>query len=167
MLVVNDLVDDDVVTSIPDEQVLVHEPSDEAFDSILQLAVFHRGWIAACDIDGEDSDATDALWLCLLRCGSRYRSWEGAYLGKDERVTHPICVDCAIQSSRDPDDRDHHACDSCGLIVDALAALTRFRVELGHLEGPLQLCARCSPGGPATYWTRDLDDHLVSLDTES
>jgi len=54
--------------------------------------------------------------------------------GKDERVTHPICVDCAIQSSRDPDDRDHHACDSCGLIVDALAALTRFRVELGHLE---------------------------------
>jgi|AntRauMinimDraft_4_1070384.scaffolds.fasta_scaffold02754_1 3-hydroxybutyryl-CoA dehydrogenase len=40
-------------------------------------------------------------------------------------------------------------------------------IELGHLEGPLQLCARCSPGGPATYWTRDLDDHLVSLDTES
>ena len=87
--------------------------------------------------------------------------------GKDERVTHPISVDCAIQSSRDPDDRDHHACDSCGLIVDALAALTRFRVELGHLEGRLQLCARCCPGGPATYWTRDLDDHLVSLDTES
>jgi hypothetical protein len=34
-------------------------------------------------------------------------------------------------------------------------------VELGHLEGPLQLCARCSPGGPATYWTRDLEPHLV------
>jgi hypothetical protein len=49
---VNGLVDDGVVTSIPDEQVLVHEPSDEAFDSILQLEVFHRGWIAACDIDG-------------------------------------------------------------------------------------------------------------------
>ncbi|WP_449271762.1 DUF7558 family protein, partial [Halonotius terrestris] len=43
-----------------------------------------------------------------------------------------------------------------------LAALTRFRVELGHLEGPLQLCARCSPGGLATYWTRDLTEHLVA-----
>ena len=48
---VNDLVDDDVVTPIPDERVLVHEPSDEAFDSILQLAVFHRGWTAACNAD--------------------------------------------------------------------------------------------------------------------
>jgi len=48
---VNDLVDDDVVTPIPDEQVLVHEPSDEAFDSILQLAVFHLGWTAAHDTD--------------------------------------------------------------------------------------------------------------------
>ncbi|WP_058827193.1 hypothetical protein [Haloferax sp. Q22] len=48
---VNDLVDDDVVTPIPDERVLVHEPSDEAFDSILQLAVFHRGWTAARDTD--------------------------------------------------------------------------------------------------------------------
>ena len=46
---VNDLVDDDVVTPIPDERVLVHEPSDETFDSILQLAVFHRGWTAARD----------------------------------------------------------------------------------------------------------------------
>nr|WP_318570903.1 hypothetical protein [Salinigranum marinum] len=44
---------------------------------------------------------------------------------------------------------------------EALAALTRFRVELGHLEGPLQLCERCSPGGLATYWTRDLEAHLV------
>jgi len=67
--------------------------------------------------------------------------------GQDERVTHPICVDCAIQIEPDPEKRDHHACDGCGLVVDALAALTRFRVELGHLEGPLQLCERCSPGG--------------------
>ncbi|WP_408960788.1 hypothetical protein [Natrinema sp. 74] len=80
--------------------------------------------------------------------------------GKDERVTHQICVDCAIQAR--PDEHDHHACDGCGLVVDTLAALTRFRVKLGHLEGPLQLCSRCSPGGPATYWTRDLDDHLVA-----
>jgi hypothetical protein len=35
-------------------------------------------------------------------------------------------------------------------------------VVLGHIEGPLQLCARCSPGGPATYWTHDFDDHLVA-----
>ena len=81
--------------------------------------------------------------------------------GKEKRVAHPICVDCAIQTELDPDERDHHACDGCGLIVDALAALTRFRVELGHLEGPLQLCERCSPGGLATYWTRDLEAHMV------
>ena len=48
---VNNLVDDDVVIPIPNERVLVHEPSDEAFDSILQLAVFHRGWTAARDTD--------------------------------------------------------------------------------------------------------------------
>jgi hypothetical protein len=23
------------------------------------------------------------------------------------------------------------------------------------------LCARCSPGGPATYWTRDFESHIV------
>jgi hypothetical protein len=81
--------------------------------------------------------------------------------GKDERVSHPICVDCATQVTPDPEQRDHYACDGCGLVVDALAALTRFRVELGHLEGPLQFCAHCCPDGPATYWTRDLADHCV------
>ena len=81
--------------------------------------------------------------------------------GKDERVMHPICVDCALQEWPDPEECDHHACDGCSLVVDALAALTRFRVELGHLEGPLQLCARCSPDGPATYWTRDFESHAV------
>jgi hypothetical protein len=25
----------------------------------------------------------------------------------------------------------------------------------------LQLCERCSPGGPATYWRRDLESHVV------
>ena len=86
--------------------------------------------------------------------------------GKDERVTHPICVNCATQTRSDPDERDHHACDGCELVVDALAALTRFRVEVGHLEGPLQFCDRCSPGGLATYWTRDLEEHLVQGITE-
>ncbi len=59
-----------------------------------------------------------------------------------------------------------HTRDSFGLVVDTLAALTRFRVELGHLEGPLQLCARCSPGGLATYWTRHLEEHLVATPAE-
>jgi hypothetical protein len=86
--------------------------------------------------------------------------------GQDERVTHSICVDCAIQTEPNPDERDHVACDGCGLVVDTLAALTRFRVEFGHLEGPLQLCARCSPGGLATYWTRDLEEHLVTTPAE-
>jgi len=57
--------------------------------------------------------------------------------GPDERVIHPICVDCAIQTESDPDEHDHHACDGSGLVVDALAALTCFLVEPGHLEGPV------------------------------
>jgi len=48
---VNDPVDDDVVIPIPNERILVHEPSDKAFDSILQPAVFHRDWTAARDTD--------------------------------------------------------------------------------------------------------------------
>ncbi|WP_148416353.1 hypothetical protein [Haloferax sp. KTX1] len=50
---INDLVDADVVTPVPEDQVLVHEPSGTAFDSSTQLAVFHRGWTAARDADGE------------------------------------------------------------------------------------------------------------------
>ncbi|WP_233357350.1 DUF7558 family protein [Halococcoides cellulosivorans] len=57
---------------------------------------------------------------------------------QDERVSHPICVDCAIQTRSDPDECNLYACDGCGLVVDALAALTRFRVEVGHLDGPLR-----------------------------
>lgn len=50
---VMDLVDAAVVSPVPDERVLVHEPSGTAFDSITQLAVFHRGWTAARDADEE------------------------------------------------------------------------------------------------------------------
>lgn len=82
--------------------------------------------------------------------------------GRDERVTLPICVDCAVQARPDPDVPGHHACDGCGLVVDALAALTCFRVELGHLDGTVQLCAPCAPSGAATYWTRDLEGHLIA-----
>ena len=49
-------------------------------------------------------------------------SGEAHTWGEDERVTHPICVDCAIQTELDPDERNHYACDGCGLVVDALAA---------------------------------------------
>jgi formyltetrahydrofolate synthetase len=50
---VSDLIEDDVVTPVAEQRVLVHEPSGEAFDSITQLAVFHRGWRAATDVDTE------------------------------------------------------------------------------------------------------------------
>src|SRR6056297_1951629 len=50
---VKDLIDTDVVTPVPEDQVLVHEPSGTAFDSSTQLAVFHRGWAAGRDADGE------------------------------------------------------------------------------------------------------------------
>ena len=46
---VNDLVDDGVVTPVAERCVLVHDPSGKAFDSITQLAVFHHGWTAARD----------------------------------------------------------------------------------------------------------------------
>jgi len=50
---INDLVDADVVTPVPEDQVLVHEPSGTTFDSSTQLAVFHRGWTAGRDADVE------------------------------------------------------------------------------------------------------------------
>lgn len=50
---VMDLVDTSIVTPVPDDRVLVHEPSSTAFDSIIQLAVFHRGWTAGRDADAE------------------------------------------------------------------------------------------------------------------
>ncbi|PGF14571.1 hypothetical protein CP556_20965 [Natrinema sp. CBA1119] len=51
---VGDLLEDDVVIPVAEQRVLVHEPSGEAFDSITQLAVFHRGWTAARDADEEE-----------------------------------------------------------------------------------------------------------------
>ena len=51
---VADLIDRDIVTPVPEDQILVHDPSGTAFDSRLQLAIFHRGWMAARDADGDD-----------------------------------------------------------------------------------------------------------------
>ena len=50
---VSNLVDDGVVTAVAEQRVLVHEPSGEAFDSISQLAVFHRGGTAVQDASRE------------------------------------------------------------------------------------------------------------------
>jgi hypothetical protein len=52
---VSDLVDDGVVVPVADQRTLVHEPSGEAFDSIRQLAVFHRGWTAGREADERPS----------------------------------------------------------------------------------------------------------------
>ncbi|UTF55944.1 hypothetical protein [Natronosalvus rutilus] len=51
---VSDLVDDGIVTAVAEQRVLVHEPSGEAFNSIQQLAIFHRGWSAARDAGEAD-----------------------------------------------------------------------------------------------------------------
>nr|WP_155120061.1 hypothetical protein [Halorubrum ezzemoulense] len=41
-----------------------------------------------------------------------------------------------VAVSRIVQGRYQFVCDGCELVVDTLAALTRFRVELGFLEGP-------------------------------
>ncbi|WIV68947.1 hypothetical protein [Natrialbaceae archaeon AArc-T1-2] len=46
---VNELLDAGIVIPIAEKRVLVHKPSSEAFESITQLAVFHKGWTTACD----------------------------------------------------------------------------------------------------------------------
>ena len=51
---VDELIEDDVVTPIPDHRILVHEPSSKPFESITQLAAFHRGWQTASDAGEED-----------------------------------------------------------------------------------------------------------------
>lgn len=50
---VSELIDADVVTPVPEDRVLVHEPSGAAFDSSTQLAVFHQGWMADRDANAE------------------------------------------------------------------------------------------------------------------
>ena len=50
---VSELIDADVVTPVPEDRVLVHEPSGTAFDSSTQLAIFHHGWTAGRDADAE------------------------------------------------------------------------------------------------------------------
>lgn len=51
---VDELIEGDSATPIPEDRVLVHEPSGSGFDSTTQLAVFHKGWIAAQDDGGDE-----------------------------------------------------------------------------------------------------------------
>ncbi|ELZ42608.1 hypothetical protein C463_10705 [Halorubrum californiense DSM 19288] len=51
---VSELIDADIVTPVPEDHILVHEPGGTAFDSSTQLAVFHRGWTAGRDADAEE-----------------------------------------------------------------------------------------------------------------
>ena len=50
---VSDLVDADIIIPIAEKRVFIHEPSREAFESVIQLAVFHKGWTAACNAGEE------------------------------------------------------------------------------------------------------------------
>jgi hypothetical protein len=50
---VADLVEAGMVIPVAEERMLVHEPSEAAFESIWQLALFHRGWMATKDVNGE------------------------------------------------------------------------------------------------------------------
>lgn len=50
---VSDLVDADIVAPVSRNRALLHEPSDTAFDSTTQLAVFHRGRTSGRNTDGE------------------------------------------------------------------------------------------------------------------
>jgi len=53
--VVRDLLDAGTITPVVDQRALVHDPSGAAFESMLQLAVFHKGWTAA--MDGGETDS--------------------------------------------------------------------------------------------------------------
>ena len=52
--VVRNLLDAGTVTLVVDQRVLVREPSGAAFKSLWQLAVFHKGWIAAMEAGKPD-----------------------------------------------------------------------------------------------------------------
>jgi len=69
--------------------------------------------------------------------------------GQDERVTHPICVDCAIQ--RIPTTEIASPVTTVGSSSTRSQCSRGSGLSLRHLEGPLQLCERCSPSGLTTY----------------
>jgi len=52
---VRELLDTGTVTPVVDQRILVHEPSRIAFESMLQLAVVHKGWTAAIEASEPNS----------------------------------------------------------------------------------------------------------------
>lgn len=51
---VKELLDGGIATPVPGDRVLVPEPSGSTFESMTQLAVFHRGWAAGRRTAEED-----------------------------------------------------------------------------------------------------------------
>jgi len=70
---VDDLIDADVVTSVPEDRVLVHEPSATAFDSSTQLPSSTVAGRPAATPTRRPSDAADAHRVCVLRRPARRR----------------------------------------------------------------------------------------------
>ena len=93
--------------------------------------------------------------------GSRTRSVLTARSRRNRLPTSAITTPATAVDSSSTHSRRRRRVAPAASGTEGPARLTRFRVELGHLEGPLQLCERCSPGGRATYWTRDLEAHMV------
>lgn len=81
--------------------------------------------------------------------------------GVDDQLVCDVCRDCALHAESGPDDPGHHVCDGCGVVVDTGAALAHVRITIGRLDGTIRLCERCCPDGPASHWTRNLDEHRV------
>ncbi len=103
---VSDLVDDGLVTAVAEQRVLVHEPSGHAFDSAISCL---PSWLVGCPrrLRGRRmmQQTLSGCAFCETVPGSATgvaHTW-----GKDDRVTHQICVDCAVQEHPDPDKRDH------------------------------------------------------------
>ena len=76
-------------------------------------------------------------------------------LGRGTATDGPFVVESRISADWDP---GYGA--TARMLGETAMCLVCDRID-SPLEGSLQLCARCSPGGPATYWTRDLEEHVV------
>jgi hypothetical protein len=91
---VSDLMDTGTVVAVPEQRVLVHEPSGQAFSSTTQLAVFHRGWVTGrqCQPEGRSVEVVLAGWELL----SSSCLWTGRC------VTWFLAVHRAREAVRDP-----------------------------------------------------------------
>ncbi|MEA5389397.1 hypothetical protein VB773_21020 [Haloarculaceae archaeon H-GB2-1] len=93
--------------------------------------------------------------------GSPTRSASTAQSRRNRIPTSAITTPATAVGSSSTPSRGRRRVAPAASGTSSPAQLTRFRIELGHLDGPLQLCECCSPGGLATYWTHDLEAHVV------